>query len=231
MKYIKLRLNWNPKIIGVKNGVQQVEIKDNGFLDEIYFKKIYDFLKNPKFSNPEFEIKLEGIAPLKGMKLTDVLSYGPYFFNVPFIVSEKVKNIFDKFILPEHYYFPVSFLPSIAVNTQYYLFYVKMYGYEIVNEKECLFFNGSKLSGKEYIKFDNVKENLSNFVGTEVLTFNNKLPLKIDFFKQGLSSGILISVSLWQALENANATGFLFIEPEEPIIRFSDSEKDNTSCW
>lgn len=226
-----MRLNWDPKVIGVKNGIQQVEIKKKGFFDRNYFKKVDDFLSNPLFSKPEFEIKVEGITPLKGMKLTDVISYGPYFFNSPFIVSEKVKNIFDKFILPEHYYFPVSFIPSIDVNQKYYLFYLKMYGYDVVNDTESLFYTGSKVLGKEYIKFDNVKDNLSNFVGTEVLAFNNKFPLQIDLFKQNLSSGILVSVPLWKAIENENVTGFLFTEPEEPIIRFPNSNSDNTSVW
>src|SRR5690606_15995531 len=142
-----------------------------------------------------FDLFVEGISPLKGMKLTDAISYGPNFYNVPFIVSEKIKNIFDRFKLPEHYYFPVSFSSEISAHQPYYLFYMGIFGYEVVNDSQCVFFNGSEILGKEFVKFDQIEDNLSNFDGTEVLVFNDKLPNNLDLFEQSLSSGILISTA------------------------------------
>lgn len=231
MKYLKLRLHFEPKIIGVNNGVAQTFIDKNGFNDINYYTAVHEFLFSKDLNKqPNFEIVIECVRPIKGMKVTDAISFKPWYMSAPFIISQKVVDVFEKFNLINHYYFPVKFSSEIKVTEKYYMFYHQTFDNDILDINNCLFFKGSEILGKEFISYNELtNENIHDFDGVEYLAFSEKLPTGLDLFKQRLTSGIIISERLWKAMEDIGITGFLFTAAKDPILKFPFSKIDNVS--
>lgn len=93
MEYFELRLASDPKIIGVSNGIMQVEICDKLFLENSSKRQEEYFAQ----SIQPFDKKLTCIKPLKRVNYTDILSFGPHLIWHPFLVNTKALNIFKKY--------------------------------------------------------------------------------------------------------------------------------------
>lgn len=68
---------------------------------------------------PDFEPDLSYFVLEKKAKLTDVISTG-YIIANGFLISEKLKNQFEKFNLPEHRYYPARVLYKNTLHNNYY---------------------------------------------------------------------------------------------------------------
>ena len=228
MRYLKIVNEFEPEIIGVDNGVAQVIIDKKGFSSTEYYNRVHTFLKSKEINKtPDFEIKLEGVCPIKNMKITEFLSFSPWYMCAPFLVSQRIVEMFSTFNLPTHFYFPVSFSDKLKANQNYFMFYCHIFDYDMVDVKKSLFYNGSIILGKKFVRYDNLEENIKDFDGVECLAFNDKFPKGIDLFKHRLSGGIIISERHWKALEEINFLGIRFVNADNPEIIFAGTELRN----
>ena len=227
MKYYLLRLSSDPKIIGVKNGIAQGEILGNNFIDNKIYQKIIDFFQNPDYwSNnnfiPDFHPNFEYIKVLKGAILTDFFSFTPFLMACPFIISQRVVDLFQDFSIQTYYLFPTKLFQGKEIIDSYKMFYSPLLDYDIVDYSKSVFFTGTTLLGKNRHIFNNKFEYLK-FLSANPLTYAEKLVLsksfnkKLDFF-MGRIGEIYISDKLKISIENKNLTGINILEPKEPII-------------
>ena len=86
-------------------------------------RKGYNHLSENSYRNlrhdnfPIFTPDLDYYVLDKGAKLTDFVSKGyPYF---GFLMSNKVRNIFESFQLPEHRYYPTAIKNRTEINRNY----------------------------------------------------------------------------------------------------------------
>jgi hypothetical protein len=121
MTYSQVGVSWEPKVIGVTNGIYQFEIdakqfeKPKGYeyfiLSFLEEGTIKEFLKTEK---PILKAKL-----LKKAKATDFMGYSQKLIGVPFAVSKRALKVLEQFALGEHYKIEVKFVDSTVEN--YYL--------------------------------------------------------------------------------------------------------------
>src|SRR5690349_1265589 len=158
MKYYLIRRESDPAVVGVRNGGAQVEIDLSGFQNENDFNRILDFFDYSEFFKkksyaPTHEFVIECARLLRNAKVTDFVSFKPNLMACPFMISHRVKSIFDEFHLPEHYYFPVSvYKGDVLVTSQYYLMYCPFQDYHIVDFERSTFYLRSVTKGKEYVQ-------------------------------------------------------------------------------
>src|SRR5690606_29131003 len=97
MIFKQIRNSCEPKVIGVNNGVYQVEIdekhlKKNDNYDEIrrlmYQTDLGFFIENRQ---RVFDLQIDQLKGklLKKAKLTDIIGFSPHFFGFEYIVSQK----------------------------------------------------------------------------------------------------------------------------------------------
>jgi hypothetical protein len=84
--FYKLRRPSEAKIIGVRDGLSQAELIRDGFTNKDNYDNIMDFIQTDNFRNfgkfPPFEINLEYVKMLEGVKLTDFVSFSLIFLVV-----------------------------------------------------------------------------------------------------------------------------------------------------
>lgn len=215
MSFYNIKLSSDPKIIGVKNGIYQIEL-----IEKMYESKTLSQLKNI-FLNPnlgfhqlpsldfEFYFKL-----LKSAKETDFLSFSPHLYNCHFLLKENVQEIFRNLNIQ-----PFSFINSKIINEKkqstnnnFKMFYTGFQSWEIVNFEDTIFISGGfgKMPIIEHV-FSNHEE-LKSFNGIlrlKVLTLTNKFDSSLDLFYSHLG-GLFVSDRFKSAIENSNITGVLF---------------------
>src|SRR5687768_5975392 len=141
MNYYRLRLLSDPKVIGVRNGIMQVELDESKYLDKEAYKRIrtYFFGLNwwEKERFPPFDFLFHAQI-LRGAKLTDFLSFGPSFIGCPFLIHNKVAKVFSQFNMQEHRLFPaILYEKERVVSSDYQLFYTRLLEIDIVDFEKC----------------------------------------------------------------------------------------------
>ncbi|MBL0745089.1 imm11 family protein [Chryseolinea lacunae] len=228
MKYFALRGESNPKMIGVKNGVAQVEIDESLFENKKMYSSIRSFFDAFAYWEktsfyPELDFQVEAARMLPHAKLTDFLSFKPFLISCPFMVNERIKSLLSKHNLQEHYYFPVRvFEKETLRDGNYYLFYSPMQDYDVIDFSKSTFFSGSTISGKQYFRFGDKDEFLKAMESNPLLT-GEKLVLNRDFDKtldlfNPRFGPVCISEKLKDALQTMDATGINVIDGVDPKI-------------
>jgi hypothetical protein len=166
-------------------------------------------LRNQEFPNfiPDIRFKLA-----KGAKLCDMM--GQATINAHgFLISEKLKSIFEKANLIPHKFYPAT-IESKSVYYQYY--WIHFVWDEAI---EYIDFNKSKFRIKK-ISEDLGEIEISNYIdlkqkqgelGFIKMIYNYETTLKNpskDLFIHGLNMAIFISEPLLRILENSFSTGF-----------------------
>ncbi|WP_333694374.1 hypothetical protein [Flavobacterium sp.] len=110
----KITVSSEPKIIGVKNGIMQVELDRKNLLNQDgSHNKFYKYFGSfPYWANQnnkiDFNISVINAKPLKKAKMTDLLAYGPYIMAFKWLISEKFYNILQDFNIGEHTLYEVN---------------------------------------------------------------------------------------------------------------------------
>lgn len=227
-KYFQLITESSPKIIGVKNGIQQVEIQRSLFPVVDVYDKIYSFFSTTEYwenerTIPDFPIHIYATT-LKGAKLTDFMQYGPNLFTCPFLLHHRVVEIFSKFRIQPYELFPVTICDSSGaiLSTDYYLFCSPLLNYQIINFSESVFFTGSRLLGKKILHFENdheFQQAHGPFLGIEKMMLSREFDFRLDFFK-GRLGAMYVSEALKDAIEILGFSGVRISKPVEPEILY-----------
>jgi hypothetical protein len=201
-----------PSIIGVNNGVYQVELIDKKSFINKEEKQYYENFFSGKFTSFIFDnfqnINLTKITelkyfPLKKANETDFVRFSPNEMGLNFIVSQKVIDIFKQFSIYDYIKIPSKidgfqtnyYTIGFPIITDNFINFPKSKFYHLINKTE---FNN--LSHEEYKKISGA---LVKTLSLE-LTDNN---FKSDIINlQG--QGIFFSNSLISKLKDENVTSF-----------------------
>ena len=222
MKYYKLSGSSDSKIIGVRNGVHQGEIKWKHFQDSNSEKKISSYFINKLGKSldkiEEIDFEIEYVEAYKSAKMTDFFMFTPALYGIYFFVNDKIVNVFSKFKLPVHNFIPVNIYQNEKQYKYWALYIPQYYGEESIVFEKSIFNRGTDFN-KNYISLKNFKEYKEiGYVSIEKLVFNNRINKSLDLFRSSfLGHSYLISETLKSALEKVDASGIkmaVSIRPE-----------------
>lgn len=221
MKYFSILTHSDPKIIGVNNGVMQVEICDNNFLKP---------MRPLKFNGVEIDmsdevkrLKITCVKKLKKAIMTDFLSFGPNLAWCPFLVTKRTADILSRFNTTPIHLFPVETENSSELNN-YSLALIHPLSMDVINFEESTFFTGGMFfpANRQYHRFSNKEEYLEHFnmniTSTEQLVLNNSFDRSLDLFYV-MGFAMYISERLKLVLEGNNITGVSISDWRLPTIR------------
>ncbi len=158
MKYYQVGLTADPKIVGVKDGIYQVEI-DKSFIEkQEEFKKFKEFFdySNNNFWERQNEIENFKIPPIKGKllkkaKITDIMGYTPSITFLNEIFSDKFLNIIKTFNTGNYSSFDVAIE---GVNDIFHLLFFETIQSKDINFEHSFIFTGHKaLNNIKYFHF------------------------------------------------------------------------------
>jgi hypothetical protein len=227
-QYYLIRRESDPKIVGVKEGITQVEIRRSGFAnssiydDLVSFFDTFNYWKKKSFA-PTRDFDIEYVEILTGAKLTDFMGYRPYLIACPFIVSEKARSIFEEHVVQEHYYFPVRmYRTGQPVNGSYFLFYCPPLPFEVVDFARSVFYTGTMGLNERNVRFNDQQEYVS-FLSKNPLASPAKIALSdmfngaIDFFMPRIG-GIYASEALAKRMVKEKLSGIKVITDTQCIF-------------
>ena len=234
VSYYQLRHSSEPKVIGVRNGVQQVEIQDEGVLSSPSFDQVVKFfckdvMASDKFVEPSFVPKFQYVKPLDKAILTDFLSYGPFFPSCPFMSSETATNVLTSFNVQEHRFYDARVVRNdVAVN--YKIFYCPALGYDVIDFQASKFYLGNFVVGKEYLNFNSVEEykeflasNRALLVRAEKLSLSSAFDDSLDLMVLKFG-GVYVSSRLRDEILRLGLTGV------NCVSCFDESDEGKVIC-
>ncbi|GGK86006.1 hypothetical protein ACD591_17845 [Rufibacter glacialis] len=221
MNHNILRVSSEPKVIGVNNGIYQIELDKSCFSD-------YKELERFKLGFPEDStIDLNYPQPLiykvlKKAKLTDFMGYSQYLKGVPFVLSGKAVNVFKEFSLKEHSLIEITLRENQDVC--YYLFRYPFTENSKINFEESVFYTQIPGQDKVYHKIHDEDE-FRAFWKQNALWKAEKFVLdeaeaKYDCIRLRIG-GVFISERLQKAIETSNLIGQNIPRTNAPFITFS----------
>ncbi len=221
MKYYLLRKVSDPEIKGVRTGLGQVELDEGNPLTA----KLQKFFSGIGYwergkTVPDFEIENCTAFLYKEAKLTDFLDFAPALMTCPFMLSERLAEVFRKFNIQQYYTYPVTlYNKGMQLPDKYYLFCCPLLGYDVINFSESIFYKGSDLIGKKYYHIDSMEEYKKGpaLMNAERLVLNSKFDSTLDFFQTRIG-GMHISEGLKEAIEILGFTGVNIFDDKEPLI-------------
>ncbi|MWW26845.1 hypothetical protein [Algibacter lectus] len=224
--YYKVKISSDPKIIGVNNGVYQVEIKPKtSFEGKIEEKKFDDYFDKPLsyFRSNKYkpidkkEVKTITFIPLKKAKETDFVSYSPNVNAMLGLFSDNLMTIISEFKLP-------SLIKIDALikgfKKKYFFVGLPILDMGIIDFSNSTF---SVLKSGEILSLNNKEEYIEKVIINDLYR-SSKLMLKenIDFDMFYLQSeGLFFSKNLISKLEKEGITG-LEIKSTSLVIKPSN---------
>lgn len=222
--YRQLSTSSEPKIIGVNNGIFQVEIVESSLRENKNFEEINSILNQTNifgFIDDQYKIfdlqidQLRGRI-LKGANITDVMGFSPFYFGFKFIVSQKFLDCLNKIKVDiNEYYFLNIKLSNIDEN--YYLFFTPVIPTsEILFDKSKIFLEKDFLEkDRKILKIDHLGEyqefTMKNpFVYFEKICLDNQYENK-DIINVQASNNIFFSQRLIDEFNKIGLTNL--IEP------------------
>lgn len=98
MRYYILRGSSDPSVLGNTTGIKQADIKRNGFLNPEEFDRVIKDLGTNHYWEvrdlvPHSKYDVQYVEMMPKSKVTEFLRFGPFLYNCPFMISEKVIQI------------------------------------------------------------------------------------------------------------------------------------------
>lgn len=222
--YYNIKLDWNPKVIGVKNGVYQVEL-DRKAYDKTKYQILDSLFIGGEFSAkqeyPELTFNLY-FKKLKSAKKTSFMSFAPYFKHGHFLVNKQILELFGSFNIQRYKdYEAVIYASSNAdIDNNYRLFYCVLQDWNVIDFKNTVFTSGG-FGNSPKIEHRFLDENdLYNFNGitkVKTLALDKTFDKTLDFFHTRLG-GLFVSEKLKLALEESGVTGIIFKNDVEVLM-------------
>lgn len=193
MKYYQVSVSPEPKIIGVTNGVYQLEIDENAISknDErfINFKNWFNY-KNENFWSSQESIKSLESPIIKGKmltkaKITDIMGYAPEYHGLHNVYSEKYIEI-----LRTHSIFDYSIFDFEIENVieKYYLMFIKTITTSEIDFNKSVLYTGHKvMNNLRYFSVENYDEFLK-LLKKEPLIRYEKIAISSKFYGRDIIS-------------------------------------------
>lgn len=229
MRYYKMAISWEPSIKGIRDGSAQLELDRKLIIDKDAFEKVQTFFTwsraYARVYPPTFDVKIEGFKLRKKGLLTDFLDYTPSYADCRFMVNDRVLDLFSRFNLSEHYYYPLTIASENGIINNYHLFNMPCLDIDVIDFPNCVFFEGMPLIEElTYFKFDSFEDyrNTSGTPELEKLAFNDKLDKSLDLFESRLG-GLMVSERLKNAIQQAGLAGVKIYEGKPgPLVEVLD---------
>ncbi|MDR2285368.1 MAG: hypothetical protein LBE37_19305 [Sphingobacterium sp.] len=224
MKYYNFELESEPKIIGVRNGIYQVELDRKAYDKETYKQIELSFIRN-KFTAeqiiPDVNFNFY-FKKLKSAKKTSFMSFTPYLKHGHFLVQKNTLGLFKNFNVQKYkaYESVIYDSPNENLDNNYQLFYCVLKDWEVIDFENTVFTSGGFGNNpKIEHKFSNENDmrNFNGITSVKTLALTKSFDNTLDFFHTRLG-GLFVSERLKTALEESSATGMVFREKIEVII-------------
>lgn len=222
--YYNIELSWDPKIIGVKNGVYQVELDKNAYDKKTYARLNSFFISNEFTAKQEYsEIDFQFcFKKMKSAKMTSFMSFSPNLKHSHFLIQNNVLKLFKKFRIQyfKDYHALIYDVETKNSDDSYRLFYSVLQDWNSINFEKTIFTSGG--FGKNPLvehSFSDESE-MKKFNGitkVRTLALAKDFDTSLDFFHTRLG-GIFISERLKKALEENNVTGLIFRNDTQVLV-------------
>ncbi len=219
----QISYNPEPSVIGVRNGVFQLEIDEKHLKKNKNYKNLDSLLFETDGSNFEERqnnyFDLDRISFLKGKmlkraKFTDLMVFSPYIFGMNYIISQKFLDCIIDINVPldEYRTFKIEIEKA---ECNYYLLFVPM-----IPAKEIIFFNSLLfpeseriLTKKKYYEVENYSDYLDliekkPLASFEKICLNKRYQSLHIIYSQG-SADLFFSISLIQKLKAEKISGLV----------------------
>ncbi len=214
-KYIQYTNSADPKIVGVKDGLYQIEVDfqdlSNSCNQDTLDISNYDVQHNHQYQSIELDnIEISGALKKRAI-LTDVMVFTPYMKSFNYIVSSKFVDILLDANVPSHEFRLVNIEIRNSID-QYYLFHCSQISLNdvIFQDSKIYSIRDSIKSVKPYLSIPSVEDYLNS---DEILQFDEVvLPASYQSFSMisipGISN-IFFSEKLAKMIEERNITNFV----------------------
>ena len=224
MLYHSFKTDSEPKIIGVKDGMSQVEIRPEGFANNTAYQEIESFFAHDTYwskSNhvPPYPFVIEYAKLRSKAKLTDFLEFSPFFMACPFMVSRRAKVVLSNYYINPIFFFDVRiFDKGDLVTEDYCLVYCPYLNYDAIDFAKSKFRVNLGLPSMpkwEYHNFSNLeyyqifKTLNRKSIELESMIMSDKFDSNLDFFSCRIGP-MYMSERLKLAIEEARLTGLFF---------------------
>lgn len=169
MKYYEVNRSFEPKVIGVKHGVYQLEIDEKAIGHSPSYEEFKSFFSSRNSDFWKSQDKLNSLNPptiygkmLKNAKITDVMGYAPSFRFLDNVYSQKFIDIIKTFDIGAYqtFDFKMNDVPS-----KYFLLFIETISNEKIDFEKSSVITGHKAlnnikhhsisDSKEYVQFLN----------------------------------------------------------------------------
>lgn len=222
-KYKLVSPSSEPSVIGVKNGVCQVELKDNNSFASKEEKKYYESYFNGNFSSFILEnfrnVDLSKLTeliyfPLKSAKETDFVRFSPNEMGLNFLVSQKVIDIIENFSIHNYIKIPSKIK---GFNNDYYTIGFPIITEDKINYPQSIFYHLIKKTEFSNLSKEDYNEISGALVKTKSIELLSYKPKSDIINLQG--QGIFFSTSLISKLEEEQIIG---LEMGQTILELAE---------
>jgi hypothetical protein len=222
--YYNIRTAWEPSIIGVKNGIYQVELDKMAYDSQAYAALESLFIKNV-FSanqfNPEIDFKLF-FKKLKSAKKTSIMSFSPNLNHCHFLMKDTIVELFGDFNIQQYKAIEtvVYDTPTENVDESYRMLFLVLQDWDVIDFENTVFTTGGfGKNPKIELSFKNEADlNVYNGItNVKTLSLKSNFDKTLDLFLTRLG-GMFVSDNLRKALESANVTGLKYYNDIEVLF-------------
>jgi hypothetical protein len=216
MIYHSLKLDSEPKIIGVRDGISQVQILPEGFSNRKSYERLEKFFEPRIFwerlnHKPPQSFVVEHAKLKHNARFTDFMSFSPFFMACPFMLSKKAKELFANFCIQKSYMLKTIIYDNQSlVNQDYSLLYMPYLGYECINFAKSRFVVRGELrtftSQEDYEAFCNKEHRIPS---VESLVLSENFDSELDFFQCRIGP-MFMSERLINEVKLMNLSGIVF---------------------
>jgi hypothetical protein len=211
--YYNIELAWEPEVIGVKNGIYQLELDKEALIPNHYTYIESLFISGVLAANeypPEVNFKII-FKKLKSARMTSFMSFSPYFNNCHFLVHKKVIKLFNNFNIQRHKYFEVTINDSFEKdgNNEYRLFYMSPMDWGVIDYDRTVFTDGGFGNVPRIdhsFKNETERRKFMGITKVKRLALLKDFDFSLDIFHTRIG-GLFISEKLKIELEANNVTG------------------------
>lgn len=221
--YHNIRLDWDPKVIGVKNGIYQVELDAKSYNKKNYEELVAHFIEGETAKQEYSEVNFKFyFKKIKSANKTSFMSFTPNFKNSNFLIDSNTLELFKSFKLHQYKTYEAVLYDSHTENFDngYKLFYSILQDWNVIDFGNTVFISGGFGNNpKVEHKFQDENE-LRLFNGitkVKTLALNSTFDSSLDFFHTRLG-GVFVSEKLKLALEKNGTTGIKLIKDIEVLL-------------
>jgi hypothetical protein len=214
--YYRLTHSVEQKVIGVKDGMAQVELVKNHFREksnyDSYINYFLDFNEDGHKNLvrfPSFDVKLEYLQPKKNAKLTDFLCFAPAVTH-NFLINKKVQGIFRNFNLPPYKLYEAGLFLNGALNRDFSFWYCPSFDFDVIDFQKSRFSTGNERIGNRrelQVYSEEDLKKITSTINRDKIVLKSDFDRDLDLFDLLMYDSLIISERLKDALEKEQVSG------------------------